>query len=229
MRGMLSLLWIMTLIAMVAFFVLLIIYVIDKVKKRQSSVSVRALVITLVIGLMFLVATIGTALGRSTNRGLSAEKSSSASLSSDDDSASSGESEVDVDVDPDDNNHTATEVSPNISNNEPMAYRTDITYAQIAQAPADFAGEKVQFSGKVVKIVPTDDDDKVRLAVDGNPNNLMVVDVDKDLLNGSNLSEGSQVTFSGVIEGIETYQTDQGENVTAPSMDAKIVNFQTSN
>lgn len=229
MRGMLSLLWIMTLIAMVAFFVLLIIYVIDKVKKRQSSVSVRALVITLVIGLMFLVATIGTALGTSTNRGLSDEKSSSASLSSDDDSASSGESEVDVDVDPDDNNHTATEVSPNISNNEPMAYRTDITYAQIAQAPADFAGEKVQFSGKVVKIVPTDDDDKVRLAVDGNPNNLMVVDVDKDLLNGSNLSEGSQVTFSGVIEGIETYQTDQGENVTAPSMDAKIVNFQTSN
>ena len=229
MRGMLSLLWIMTLIAMVAFFVLLIIYVIDKVKKRQSSLSVRALVITLVIGLMFLVATIGTALGTSTNRGLSAEKSSSASLSSDDDSASSGESEVDVDVDPDDNNHTATEVSPNISNNEPMAYRTDITYAQIAQAPADFAGEKVQFSGKVVKIVPTDDDDKVRLAVDGNPNNLMVVDVDKDLLNGSNLSEGSQVTFSGVIEGIETYQTDQGENVTAPSMDAKIVNFQTSN
>ena len=229
MRGMLSLLWIMTLIAMVAFFVLLIIYVIDKVKKRQSSVSVRALVITLVIGLMFLVATIGTTIGASTNRGLSVEKSSSASLSSDDDSASSEESEVDVDVDPDDNNQTATEVSPNISNNEPMAYRTDITYAQIAQAPADFAGEKVQFSGKVVKIVPTDDDDKVRLAVDGNPNNLMVVDVDKDLLNGSNLSEGSQVTFSGVIEGIETYQTDQGENVTAPSMDAKIVNFQTSN
>ena len=229
MRGMLSLLWIMTLIAMVAFFVLLIIYVIDKVKKRQSSVSVRALVITLVIGLMFLVATIGTTIRASTNRGLSAEKSSSASLSSDDDSASSEESEVDVDVDPDDNNQTATEVSPNISNNEPMAYRTDITYAQIAQAPADFAGEKVQFSGKVVKIVPTDDDDKVRLAVDGNPNNLMVVDVDKDLLNGSNLSEGSQVTFSGVIEGIETHQTDQGENVTAPSMDAKIVNFQTSN
>ncbi|WP_459524779.1 hypothetical protein [Leuconostoc lactis] len=229
MRGMLSLLWIMTLIAMVAFFVLLIIYVIDKVKKRQSSVSVRALVITLVIGLMFLVATIGTTIRASTNRGLSAEKSSSASLSSDDDSASSEESEVDVDVDPDDNNQTATEVSPNISNNEPMAYRTDITYAQIAQAPADFAGEKVQFSGKVVKIVPTDDDDKVRLAVDGNPNNLMVVDVDKDLLNGSNISEGSQVTFSGVIEGIETYQTDQGENVTAPSMDAKIVNFQTSN
>lgn len=229
MRGMLSLLWIMTLIAMVAFFVLLIIYVIDKVKKRQSSVSVRALVITLVIGLMFLVATIGTTIRASTNRGLSAEKSSIASLSSDDDSASSEESEVDVDVDPDDNNQTATEVSPNISNNEPMAYRTDITYAQIAQAPADFAGEKVQFSGKVVKIVPTDDDDKVRLAVDGNPNNLMVVDVDKDLLNGSNISEGSQVTFSGVIEGIETYQTNQGENVTAPSMDAKIVNFQTSN
>ena len=87
----------------------------------------------------------------------------------------------------------------------------------------------MQFSGKVVKIVPTDGDDKVRLAVNDNPNNLLIVDVDQDLLSGSNLSEGQQVTFSGVIEGIETYQTDQGDKVTASSMDAKIINYQTSN
>lgn len=87
----------------------------------------------------------------------------------------------------------------------------------------------MQFSGKVVKIVPTDGDDKVRLAINDNPNNLLIVDVDQDLLSGSNLSEGQQVTFSGVIEGIETYQTDQGDKVTAPSMDAKIINYQTSN
>lgn len=120
-------------------------------------------------------------------------------------------------------------MSPNISNNEPIAYHTDITYEQVAHAPADFAGEKMQFSGKVVKIVPTDGDDKVRLAVNDNPNNLLIVDVDQDLLNGSNLLEGQQVTFSGVIEGIETYQTDQGDKVTAPSMDAKIINYQASN
>ena len=54
--------------------------------------------------------------------------------------------------------------------------------------------------------------------------------MDQDLLSGSNLLEGQQVTFSGVIEGIETYQTDQGDKVTtAPSMDAKIINYQTSN
>nr|MWN21467.1 hypothetical protein [Leuconostoc lactis] len=52
----------------------------------------------------------------------------------------------------------------------------------------------MQFSGKVVKIVPTDGDDKVRLAVNDNPNNLLIVDVDQDLLSGSNLSEGQQVT-----------------------------------
>lgn len=52
MRGMLSLLWIITLIALVAFFVLLIIFVIDKVKQRDSSVSGRVLITTLVMSLI---------------------------------------------------------------------------------------------------------------------------------------------------------------------------------
>lgn len=231
MRGMLSLLWIITLIALVAFFVLLIIFVIDKVKQRDSSVSGRVLITTLVMSLILLVTSCGADVGAETARGLSSNvaKSGNLAITSDDDITTSQDSEIDVDVEPDDNIHTITEVSPNISNNEPIAYHTDITYEQVAHAPADFAGEKIQFSGKVVKIVPTDGDDKVRLAVNDNPNNLLIVDVDQDLLSGSNLSEGQQVTFSGVIEGIETYQTDQGDKVTAPSMDAKIINYQTSN
>ncbi|PAV32746.1 hypothetical protein CI791_05625 [Leuconostoc lactis] len=228
---MLSLLWIITLIALVAFFVLLIIFVIDKVKQRDSSVSGRVLITTLVMSLILLVTSCGADVGAETARGLSSNvaKSGNLAITSDDDITTSQDSEIDVDVEPDDNIHTITEVSPNISNNEPIAYHTDITYEQVAHAPADFAGEKIQFSGKVVKIVPTDGDDKVRLAVNDNPNNLLIVDVDQDLLSGSNLSEGQQVTFSGVIEGIETYQTDQGDKVTAPSMDAKIINYQTSN
>lgn len=231
MRGMLSLLWIITLIALVAFFVLLIIFVIDKVKQRDSSVSGRVLITTLVMSLILLVTSCGADVGAETARGLSSNvaKSANLAITSDDDSTTSQDSEIDVDVEPDDNIHTITEVSPNISNNEPIAYHTDITYEQVAHAPADFAGEKMQFSGKVVKIVPTDGDDKVRLAVNDNPNNLLIVDVDQDLLSGSNLLEGQQVTFSGVIEGIETYQTDQGDKVTAPSMDAKIINYQASN
>ena len=231
MRGMLSLLWIITLIALVAFFVLLIIFVIDKVKQRDSSVSGRVLITTLVMSLILLVTSCGADVGAETARGLSSNvaKSGNLAITSDDDITTSQDSEIDVDVEPDDNIHTITEVSPNISNNEPIAYHTDITYEQVAHAPADFAGEKMQFSGKVVKIVPTDGDDKVRLAVNDNPNNLLIVDVDQDLLSGSNLLEGQQVTFSGVIEGIETYQTDQGDKVTAPSMDAKIINYQTSN
>ncbi|KQB82345.1 hypothetical protein AN225_02460 [Leuconostoc lactis] len=227
---MLSLLWLITLIVLVVFFVLLIIFVVDKVKQRDSSVSGRALITTLVMSLIFLVTTCGADVGVKTARGISShvEKSDNLAVPSDDSTASHG-SEIDVDVEPDDNIHTITEVSPNISNNEPIAYRTDITYEQIAHAPADFAGEKMQFGGKVVKLVPTDGDDKVQLAVNDNPNNLLIVDVDQDLLSGSNLSEGQQVTFSGVIEGIETYQTDQGDKVTAPSMDAKIINYQASN
>ncbi|ANY12093.1 hypothetical protein BCR17_06780 [Leuconostoc lactis] len=228
---MLSLLWLITLIVLVVFFVLLIIFVVDKVKQRNSSVSGRALITTLVMSLIFLVTTCGADVGAKTARGISShvEKADNLAVASDDDSTASYGSEIDVDVEPDDNIHTLTEVSPNISNNEPIAYRTDIPYEKIAHAPADFAGEKMQFGGKVVKLVPTDGDDKVQLAVNDNPNNLLIVDVDQDLLNDSNLSEGQQVTFSGVIEGIETYQTDQGDKVTAPSMDAKIINYQASN
>ncbi len=231
MRDMLSLLWLITLIVLVVFFVLLIIFVVDKVKQRNSSVSGRALITTLVMSLIFLVTTCGADVGAKTARGISShvEKADNLAVASDDDSTASYGSEIDVDVEPDDNIHTLTEVSPNISNNEPIAYRTDIPYEKIAHAPADFAGEKMQFGGKVVKLVPTDGDDKVQLAVNDNPNNLLIVDVDQDLLNDSNLSEGQQVTFSGVIEGIETYQTDQGDKVTAPSMDAKIINYQASN
>ena len=116
MRGMLSLLWLITLIALVIFFVLLIIFVIDKVKQRDSSVSGRALITTLVMSLILLVTTCGADVGAKTARGISShvEKSDNLAVSSDDDSTASHGSEIDVDVEPDDNIHTLTEVSPNI-------------------------------------------------------------------------------------------------------------------
>ncbi|MFT9083016.1 MAG: hypothetical protein ABF477_03930 [Leuconostoc pseudomesenteroides] len=109
---------------------------------------------------------------------------------------------------------------------EPTQYKTGITFDQIARTPDDYEGKKIEFTGKVLQVMEDDDYTEIRLAVDGDYDNVILVDVDSDIMNGSRILEDDLVTVSGVSDGTTTYESTSGANITIPAMTAKIVNDQ---
>ncbi|WP_273713109.1 hypothetical protein [Leuconostoc mesenteroides] len=109
---------------------------------------------------------------------------------------------------------------------EPTQYKTGITFDQIARTPDDYEGKKIEFTGKVLQVMEDDDYTKIRLAVDGDYDNVILVDVDSDIMNGSRILEDDLVTISGVSDGTTTYESTSGANITIPAMTAKIINDQ---
>ncbi|MFH0349413.1 hypothetical protein [Leuconostoc citreum] len=73
-----------------------------------------------------------------------------------------------------------------------------------------------------------EDDDavQIRLAVDGNSDNIILVNIDNSLLNGSRVLEDDLVTASGISKGTVSYKSTLGGKITVPSMEAKIISDQ---
>ncbi|MFT8911363.1 hypothetical protein [Leuconostoc pseudomesenteroides] len=109
---------------------------------------------------------------------------------------------------------------------EPTQYKTGITFDQIARTPDDYKGKKIEFTGKVLQVMEENDYTEIRLAVDGDYDNVILVDIDSDIMNGSRILEDDLVTVSGVSDGTTTYESTSGANITIPAMTAKIVNDQ---
>lgn len=109
---------------------------------------------------------------------------------------------------------------------EPTQYKTGVTFDQIARTPDDYEEKKIEFTGKVLQVMEEDDYTEIRLAVDGDYDNVILVDVDSNIMNGSRILEDDLVTVSGVSDGTTTYESTSGANITIPAMTAKIINNQ---
>ena len=121
---------------------------------------------------------------------------------------------------------SSREASSKAAEQEPTQYKTGITFDQIARTPDDYKGKKIEFTGKVLQVMEEDDYTEIRLAVDGDYDNVILVDIDSDIMNGSRILEDDLVTVSGVSDGTTTYESTSGANITIPAMTAKIVNDQ---
>lgn len=111
-------------------------------------------------------------------------------------------------------------------NNDVTSYQTGITYDQIARTPNDYKGKKMQFTGKVIQVVENDSETDIRLAVDGNYDNIIMVGFDPDVLNGSRVLEDDLVTVSGESVGTLSYKSTMGGKITVPAIYAKIIDDQ---
>lgn len=117
----------------------------------------------------------------------------------------------------------ATDAIVQSQSKNPADYQTGITYEQVARTPDDYEYKKVQFTGEVAQTLEDDNTTEIRLAVNGNYDNMMLVDIDKDVLNGKRILENDQVTVSGLSIGVTTYESTMGQDVTIPQMEAIIV------
>lgn len=98
---------------------------------------------------------------------------------------------------------------------EARGYETGITYDQLARTPDDYVGEKVKFSGRVIQVSNSDDDVQIRLAINGDYDQVILAFYPKDLVK-SKVLEDDQITVYGVSLGDYTYEAVMGNAVTVP-------------
>lgn len=101
---------------------------------------------------------------------------------------------------------------------EKQGYETGITYSQLARTPDEYKGEKCKFKGKVVQVQESDSVVVMRIAVNGNYDNMLYVMTTNKALNGERILENDYITVYGTSSGIYTYTSVMGASISIPSM-----------
>ncbi|MEG0249471.1 MAG: zinc ribbon domain-containing protein [Peptostreptococcus sp.] len=101
---------------------------------------------------------------------------------------------------------------------EKEGYDTGITYNQLARTPDDLKYKKVKFSGKIVQVMEGEDDMSYRLAVGGNSNNVLYLNVPSELVSNNRILEDDYITIFGMSAGTITYESSFSGNITIPSV-----------
>ncbi len=100
---------------------------------------------------------------------------------------------------------------------EKKGYDTGITYSQLARTPDDYLAKKVKFSGKVAQVMEDGDSVGIRLAVDGDYDNIILGTFDSSIIS-ERILEDDYITVYGLSAGIYTYESTMGASISVPSM-----------
>lgn len=100
---------------------------------------------------------------------------------------------------------------------EKKGYDTGITYSQLARTPDDYLAKKVKFSGKVLQVMEDGDSIGIRLAVDGDYDNVILGTFDSSIIS-ERILEDDYITVYGLSVGIYTYESTMGASISVPSM-----------
>lgn len=97
------------------------------------------------------------------------------------------------------------------------AYNTGINYEDIARDKDGLISELVTLSGKILQVMPSEKFTQYRMAVDGNYDQMVLLEINnKDL--DVNILEDDYITVYGMSRGNIEYQTVFGANKTAPAI-----------
>ena len=120
----------------------------------------------------------------------------------------------------------AKEAAEKAAEKNPDSYKSGITYDQVARNPDDYLGKKINFTGRVLQVMESGSKVQLRLGVDGNYDNVILVEANTSALNGGRVLEDDLVTAAGYSAGIMSYKSTIGGKISIPSMDAKIISDQ---
>ncbi len=212
------------LILSVSFWVTLIILILNKFRKKESKLTWKTPLILFIAGCASLIVGVSS-MPQTNNRDTSSDSSVSdvkisSKKSSSENSAESSSKAAE------ESSRAAAMSSSEAVDKDPNSYKTGITYDQVARTPDDYEGKKMQFTGKVIQVIEGKSETQIRLAVDGNSDNIILVGFDPDILNGSRVLEDDLVTVSGTSVGTVSYKSTMGGKITIPAMAAKILNDQ---
>ena len=99
---------------------------------------------------------------------------------------------------------------------EKQGYETGITYNQLARTPDEYMCKLCKFRGEVVQVLEDGDTVNMRLAVNGNYDNMLLLNVSQDKLSEGRILEGDYITIYGMSMGIQTYTSTMNKQVSIP-------------
>ena len=100
---------------------------------------------------------------------------------------------------------------------EKAGYETGITYDQLARTPDEFEGDKVKFTGEVIQVIEGNNTIQIRLAVNGDYDNILFCEYSKDIVE-SRVLENDTITIYGTSYGLYSYQSTMGGQITIPAV-----------
>ena len=100
---------------------------------------------------------------------------------------------------------------------EKQGYNTGITYDQLARTPDDYLAEKVKFRGKVLQVMEGDDYISIRLAVNGDYDNVIYGQYESSIVS-SRVLEDDNITIYGLSSGLVTYKSTMGAQISIPGV-----------
>jgi len=185
---------------------------------KKGALSKRNKKIWLITLIVFVVSFIGMIMGGNamSEATLNAPSSSSSEYSS---SSESSESE-------DDEEESSESLSePQEESFNAGSYRTDITYDSLARTPEDYVDKKLTMAGKVLQVMNNSDVTQLRVAINSNYDDVVLVEIDNSDLDKGRILENDLITFYGTSNDMYTYEGALGQEITIPSVLAdKIVN-----
>lgn len=105
----------------------------------------------------------------------------------------------------------------------PDDYQTDITFDNLARNPKDFKGKMVKFTGEIAQIIEDDKESEIRVAINGDYDNIVYATFKNKILNDSHILDEDSVTIYGKSLGLTSYESTDGEQITIPSLQLKKV------
>lgn len=100
---------------------------------------------------------------------------------------------------------------------EKKGYDTGIGYKDLARNPKDYVGKKIKFKGKVIQVMEGDGEVQIRLAVNGDYDNIIYGVYDSSIVT-SRVLEDDYITVMGLSADLLTYKSTMGGDITIPSM-----------
>lgn len=97
-----------------------------------------------------------------------------------------------------------------------------IDYITLSRNPDQYIGQKYKFSGKILQVLEGEDSTQYRLAVDGNYDNVLYLEIDKDDL-AQRILEDDLVTVYGLSVGTISYKSTLGGKITIPGLLVNII------
>ncbi|HJG85226.1 MAG TPA: transcriptional regulator, partial [Weissella thailandensis] len=95
-------------------------------------------------------------------------------------------------------------------------YQTGVTYDQLARTPDDYKNKKVALSGEVIQVIEDDGVTEMRLAVNGDYDNVVLADITDSKRGDSHILENDNVTIYGYSAGTTSYESTMGSDITVP-------------
>lgn len=102
-------------------------------------------------------------------------------------------------------------------NAEKNKYDTNIAYSDVARNPDKYMLQLGKFSGKVLQVIEGDSHNNLRVAVNSNYDNVLLVEYDPSIVD-VRILDNDQITIYGTNMGTVSYTSTLGATITIPAM-----------